>query len=72
MDQEYINYLTTRLSQVNMDTSLKHEVIRALTSQRFILEDIHISAKQHGDRVSEHLSGIALGKAGYQAGDAGF
>ena len=72
MDKEFINSLITRLRKADMDDNLKWETIQALTKQRFFLEDIHISAKQHGDRVSEHLSGIALGKAGYQAGDAGF
>ena len=71
MDKEFINSLITRLRKADMDDNLKWETIQALTKQRFFLEDIHISAKQNGDRSAEHLSGIALGKPGYRVGDAG-
>ena len=69
MDKNYINDLITRLRNSSTPMSLREEVIRVITQQRFFLEDINISAKQNGDRSGEHLSGIALGKPGYTTGD---
>jgi hypothetical protein len=71
MDKDYIDQLIIRLRRAEMDENLRYETIQTLTRQRFLLEDIHVSAKQNGDRSAEHLSGIALGKPGYAVGDAG-
>ena len=69
MDKDYINDLIARLRNSATPQHLREEVIRLITRQRVLLEDIHVSAKQNGDRSGEHLSGIALGKPGYTAGD---
>ncbi|NBZ96751.1 MAG: hypothetical protein EBR40_10065 [Proteobacteria bacterium] len=71
MDKDYINDLITRLRNSATPAPLREEVIRLITRQRVLLEDIHVSAKQNGDRSGEHLSGIALGKPGYRLTDAG-
>ena len=70
MDREYITDLVTRLRNSATPPGLREEVIRVLSQQLFLLEDIHICAKQNGDRSGEHLSGMALGKPGYKMGDA--
>jgi hypothetical protein len=70
MNKEYINGLITRLRDSNTPIGLREEVILVITRQRFFLEDIHISAKQNGDRSGEHISGVALGKPEYSIGDA--
>jgi hypothetical protein len=70
MDKDYINELITRMrSNFTGDDELREEVIRVITRQRFFMEDVHISAKQNGDRSAEHISGLALGKPEYQVGD---
>ena len=71
MDKDYINDLIARLRNSATPQHLREEVIQVITRQRFFLEDIHVSAKQNGDRSGEHLSGLALGKPGYSTGDAG-
>ena len=71
MDKDFINDLITRLRNSSTPTELREEVIQVITRQRFFLEDIHICAKQNGDRSGEHLSGMALGKPGYKMGDVG-
>lgn len=71
MDKNYIFDLVDRLRQSACPPVLREEVIRVIQTQRRFLEDVHISAKQNGDRSAEHLSGIALGKAGYTTGDVG-
>ena len=67
MDKNYINDLL----RINFteNATLREEVIRVITQHRALLEDIHISAIQNGDRSGEHLSGLALGKPGYFVGD---
>ena len=69
MDKDYINDLIIRLRNSSTPVHLREEVIRVITRQRFFLEDVHISAKQNGDRSAEHISGLALGKPEYQVGD---
>ena len=69
MDKDFINDLITRLRNSSTPEHLREEVIQVIARQRFFLEDIHISAKQNGDRSAEHLSGMALGKPGYKMGD---
>jgi len=70
MDNNYINNLIKRLRNTyTQNEELREEVIGVINRQRFLLEDIHISAKQNGDRSGEHLSGVALGKPGYSVGD---
>ena len=71
MDKNYIFDLIDRLRQSSCPPNLREEVIRVITRQRHFLEDVHLSAKQNGDRSAEHISGIALGKDGYTMGDAG-
>lgn len=71
MDKVYINDLINRLRNSSTPASLRDEVISVINRHRFFLEDVHISAKQNGDRSAEHISGVALGKPGYVAGDAG-
>lgn len=70
MDKNYIFDLIDRLRQSACPPNLREEVIRVITQQRYFLEDVHISAKQNGDKSAEHISGIALGKSGYNVGDA--
>ena len=69
MDKDYINDLIDRLRQSSTPPHLREEVIKVITQQRHFLEDVHISAKQNGDRSAEHISGLALGKPEYQVGD---
>lgn len=70
MDKNYIFDLIDRLRQSSTPPHLREEVIRVISQQRHALEDVHISAKQNGDRSAEHVSGAALGKPGYTVGDA--
>lgn len=72
MPQEYINDLVSRLRNSATPVHLREEVIEVLKKHRILLEEVHISAKQNGDRSAEHISGVALGKPGYYIGDAGF
>lgn len=72
MDKEYINDLVVRLRNSATPQHLREEVIKALTTFRFALEEVHVSAKQNKDVSAEHISGAALGKPGYTVGDAGF
>ena len=65
MDKDYLKDLITRLRNSSTPPALRDEIIQVITRQRVFLEDIHISAKQNGDRSGEHLSGLALGKPGY-------
>jgi hypothetical protein len=71
MDRDYLNDLISRLRNSATPPSLREEIIQVITRQRVFLEDIHISAKQNGDRSAEHLSGLALGKPDYRMGDVG-
>jgi hypothetical protein len=70
MDKNYIFDLIDRLRQSSTPPHLREEVIKVITQQRHFLEDVHISAKQNGDRSAEHVSGLGLGKPGYEIGDA--
>lgn len=71
MDKNYMNDLITRLYDSSTPSELRDEVIKVITRQRIFLEEIHISAKQNKDRSGEYLSGIILGKPGYNLTDAG-
>lgn len=71
MDKDYINELISRLRSSATPQHLREEVIQVIKSQRFALEEVHISAKQNRDASAEHISGAALGKPGYRVGDAG-
>lgn len=72
MDNDYIRDLITRLRNSACPATLREEAIRIITHQRFSLEEVHVSAKQNGDRSAEHISGVALGKPGYTVGDVAF
>lgn len=72
MDKNYIFDLIDRLRQSACPPVLREEVIRVIQAQRYYLEDVHISAKQNGDRSAEHISGVALGKPGFTLGDVSF
>ena len=69
MDNDRINDLITRLRNSATPMHLREEVIATIKGLRTALEEVHISAKQNRDRSAEHISGIALGKPGYRAGD---
>lgn len=69
MDNDNINELITRLRQSSTPMHLREEAIATIKWLRNALEEVHISAKQNRDRSAEHISGIALGKPGYRAGD---
>lgn len=69
MDNDHINELITRLRQSSTPMHLREEAIATIKWLRNALEEVHISAKQNRDRSAEHISGIALGKPGYKAGD---
>lgn len=69
MDNDHINELITRLRQSSTPMHLREEAIATIKWLRNALEEVHISAKQNRDRSAEHISGIALGKPGYRAGD---
>lgn len=71
MDKEQINDLITRLRNSVTPPHLREEVIATIKGLRTALEEVHISAKQNRDRSAEHISGAALGKPGYTAGDMG-
>lgn len=71
MNKEYIEDLIGRLRNSSIPVTLRDEVILVINRQRYFLEDVHISAKQNGDRSAEHISGVALGKPGYITGDVG-
>ena len=70
MNNEQFKDLITRLRNSVTPMHLREEVIQVLTQHRFFLEEVHMSAKQNGDRSAEHISGAALGKVGYSIGDA--
>lgn len=72
MDNDYIIDLIKRLRDSACPIHLREEAIRIITHQRFSLEEVHLSAKQNGDRSAEHISGVALGKPGYTVGDVAF
>jgi hypothetical protein len=72
MDRQYINDLVTRLRNSSTPVELREEVIRILSQQLFFLEDIHTSVRQGCVQTAERLSGMALGKPGYESGDGGF
>lgn len=72
MDRNYIEDLIARLRNSSTPFNLREEVVRLISQQTFILEDIHISARQGCVRTAERLSGMALGKPGYSGGDGGF
>jgi len=69
MDKDYINDLISRLRSSATPQPLREEVIK---TQRFALEEVHISAKQNCDRSAAHISGAVLGKPGFKLGDASF
>lgn len=73
MDKNYIFDLIDRLRQSSTPPALREEVIRVITMQRHLLEEVHTSARHGSLAAAETISGIALGKDGYgAAGDVGF
>lgn len=73
MDKNYIFDLIDRLRQSATPPALREEVIRVITAQRHLLEEVHTSARHGSIAAAETISGVALGKPGYgSAGDAGF
>jgi len=73
MDKNYIFDLIDRLRQSATPPVLREEVIRVITTQRHLLEEVHTSARHGSITAAETISGVALGKPGYgSAGDVGF
>jgi hypothetical protein len=73
MDKNYIADLIDRLRQSSTPPNLREEVVRALTHQRFLLEETYAAAKGGSSRAAEFISGVGLGKEGFGTpGDVGF
>lgn len=73
MDKNYVFDLIDRLRQSATPPVLREEVIRVITMQRRLLEEVHVSARHGSITAAETISGIALGKDGYgPVGDVGF
>jgi hypothetical protein len=72
MDKNYIADLIDRLRQSSTPPNLREEVIRVIKHQQNMLQDVHNAARSGSLPATEFISGVALGKPGYEPGDIGF
>lgn len=72
MDKNYIFDLIDRLRQSSTPPHLREEVIRVIKHQQNMLQDVHDAARGGSLPAAEFISGVALGKPGYEPGDVGF
>jgi hypothetical protein len=72
MDKNYIADLIDRLRQSSTPPNLREEVIRVIKHQQNMLQDVHNAARGGSLPAAVFISGVALGKPGYEPGDVGF